>query len=240
MPPPRDATHPPSVRPSLSPVPLAAASGPTAHRSLRSASPTGAPSSTCSSPSSTSRRTCTANGRARRQHGTPSPISRNACPGRPFGRATFVGSTVPGMRELRVPKMCPPNVTTSASFSPTSHRSSQVRLDVTWGPYLPPESATPRLTLGSVSLFSALVVQLIEAASGARGIVKCSACSAWYAPADKHGRPRWPQAGRRHFCPSCRAAGVPVKIAAQEYRKRQREEDRHVKGKAQGTSPRKP
>jgi hypothetical protein len=117
-----------------------------------------------------------------------------------------------------------------------------VMLDVQWGPVIPPESDTPRLLLGSGTLFGALVVQLIQVCSGTRGIVKCSGCASWYAPLDKHGRPRWPQRGRRHFCPRCRSDGVPVKLAQEKYRRRKREERDHAKAKAktQAKASRKP
>lgn len=126
--------------------------------------------------------------------------------------------------------------------------AAHVGLDVEWGsmfaPFVP-ESQTPRLTLGSGSLFGALVVQLIEVCSGARGLVKCSWCTAWYAPLDKNGKPRWPQAGRRHFCPKCRADGVPVRLAQRDKRAgisrlRQRKERSHGKAAHQKASPRKP
>lgn len=107
--------------------------------------------------------------------------------------------------------------------------ASVIHVRVEWQPTTPSVITTPRLMLGSDNLFSTIVVQLIQVCSAARGLVQCSACPTWYAPVDKHGRPRWPQTGRRHFCPPCRAAGVPVKLAQETYRRKPPRGRIHVK-----------
>lgn len=64
-----------------------------------------------------------------------------------------------------------------------------------------------------LSLFGALSVQLLSAASGS-GFAVCSACGRAYVPE------RQPAHGRRRYCPPCRIDGAPIRDAKVAHRKR--------------------
>ncbi len=70
-----------------------------------------------------------------------------------------------------------------------------------------------------LSLCGALTVQTIAASLG-RGFTYCSSCGALYTPT------RRPSAGRRHYCPACRAAGAPTRDAKVDMAARRRTEGR--------------
>jgi hypothetical protein len=67
------------------------------------------------------------------------------------------------------------------------------------------------------TLYGALVTQLLKEVSGLSEWVLCSnsKCRKSYIP-----ELRRPKSGQRHFCPSCRKAGVPKKIADRESKAR--------------------
>jgi len=70
----------------------------------------------------------------------------------------------------------------------------------------------PYVRVGGHDLFGALALQLLLATSKSAGWATCSNCARPYAPT------RRPQSGRLNYCPLCRAAGVPNRVAARNYR----------------------
>jgi hypothetical protein len=70
----------------------------------------------------------------------------------------------------------------------------------------------PYVRVGGHDLFGALALQLLLVTSKSAGWATCSNCARPYAPT------RRPQSGRLNYCPLCRAAGVPNRVAARNYR----------------------
>jgi len=66
-------------------------------------------------------------------------------------------------------------------------------------------------------LFGYLAVQLLLAVARAEGFVTCSGCTRIYEP-----QGRRPAPGKRRFCRKCRNAGMDVKAAQSDYRRRLR------------------
>lgn len=62
------------------------------------------------------------------------------------------------------------------------------------------------------TLFGALAVQLMMAISRTEGLLFCSGCKQPYVPS------RRMDTNRKHFCPSCRREGVPLRLNSQRYR----------------------
>jgi hypothetical protein len=79
-------------------------------------------------------------------------------------------------------------------------------------------SARPKLVFSGPNLLSYLALQLSLSASKHDAFAVCSYCNRQYAPMG-----RAPKTGQRNFCPDCRAAGVPVRVAQQARRERLRE-----------------
>ena len=72
------------------------------------------------------------------------------------------------------------------------------------------------LRLDAHGVFGALAVQLVTAIGRVEGVALCSGCGRSYSPS------RTSAAGRRNYCPDCRAAGVPARHAARAYRQHRR------------------
>jgi hypothetical protein len=70
----------------------------------------------------------------------------------------------------------------------------------------------PYVRVGGHDLFGALALQLLLVTSKSAGWATCSHCARPYAPT------RRPQSGRLNYCPLCRAAGIPNRVAAHNYR----------------------
>lgn len=93
-------------------------------------------------------------------------------------------------------------------------------------PYLhrePENNGKFQLSFFSGEAFQAIVLELVLAISNTNGLAVCSACPRSYIPE------RQPMAGRRNYCPSCRADGIPVRDAAREYRKRKNRRGKKIK-----------
>jgi hypothetical protein len=78
--------------------------------------------------------------------------------------------------------------------------------------------ARPQLKLSGPNLLSYLGLQLCLTACKLDSFAMCSYCSQLYLPPL-----RAPKAGQKNFCPDCRKAGVPVRIAQRDRRERRRE-----------------
>jgi hypothetical protein len=81
-------------------------------------------------------------------------------------------------------------------------------------------SARPKLVFSGPNLLSYLALQLCLRASKHDAFAVCSYCNQQYTPMG-----RAPKTGQRNFCPDCRAAGMPVRIAQRSRRERLREEN---------------
>jgi hypothetical protein len=81
-------------------------------------------------------------------------------------------------------------------------------------------SARPKLLFSGPNLLSYLSLQLCLRASKHDAFAVCSYCNQQYTPTG-----RTPKAGQRNFCPDCREAGVPVRIAQRARRDRLRGEN---------------
>lgn len=84
----------------------------------------------------------------------------------------------------------------------------------------------PFVRVGGHDLFGALALQLLLATSKSTGWATCSHCARPYAPT------RRPQSGRLNYCPVCRDAGIPNKVAARNYRASRRTRSRRAKPSA--------
>jgi hypothetical protein len=73
------------------------------------------------------------------------------------------------------------------------------------------------VTFGGGGLFGALAVQLAFTMGRTKSLAICDECGRGFEPN------RWPRAGERHYCPECRANGVPGRNASRDYRARQAE-----------------
>ncbi len=78
-------------------------------------------------------------------------------------------------------------------------------------------AARPRMVFAAPRLLSCLALQLSLRALKQDAFPPCSYCGLVYSPK------RAPKAGQRNFCPECRKAGVPLKIAKRDQRERWRE-----------------
>jgi hypothetical protein len=78
-------------------------------------------------------------------------------------------------------------------------------------------AAWPQLVFAAPRLLSYLAMQLCLVALKQDGFALCSSCSREYSPK------RAPKTGQRNFCPECRQAGVPVRMAQRARSKRLRE-----------------
>lgn len=80
------------------------------------------------------------------------------------------------------------------------------------------DSAGPKVRLasgsGNATLFSVVATQLVFAVSRVDGVEMCSGCAAPFIPS------RRPRPKQRRYCPPCRAAGVPLKHAQRDRRRR--------------------
>jgi hypothetical protein len=83
-------------------------------------------------------------------------------------------------------------------------------------PFIDWDEQSPRITLAGDGLFGALAVQLLFAASSARGLATCTFCGQPYVPT------RRPRSDQRRFCPSCRRNGVPRRMAKRDFDRRHR------------------
>ena len=81
-------------------------------------------------------------------------------------------------------------------------------------------SARPKLVFSGPHLLSYLALQLCLRASKHDAFAVCSYCNRQYVPIG-----RAPKTGQRNFCPDCRAAGMPVRVAQRSRRERLREEN---------------
>lgn len=72
---------------------------------------------------------------------------------------------------------------------------------------------------GGASLLAGLAAELVLEVSRSRGFVTCAACGQSFLP-------RRVQAGRRSYCPACRAAGASRRDASRSYRARKKSEAR--------------
>jgi hypothetical protein len=81
-------------------------------------------------------------------------------------------------------------------------------------------SARPKLVFSGPNLLSYLALQLCLRASKHDAFAVCSYCNRQYAPIG-----RAPKTGQRNFCPDCREAGMPVRVAQRSRRERLREEN---------------
>lgn len=70
----------------------------------------------------------------------------------------------------------------------------------------------PYVRVGGHDVFGALALQLLLVTSKSAGWATCSHCARPYAPT------RRPQSGRLNYCPLCREAGIPNRMAARNYR----------------------
>jgi len=84
-----------------------------------------------------------------------------------------------------------------------------------WGVAEGQPEQPPTVRIGAESLFGALALYLVAAVASADGFVMCAGCKRPY-PSAK----RQPSAGRRNFCPDCRQAGVPNRLAQRARRAR--------------------
>ena len=74
------------------------------------------------------------------------------------------------------------------------------------------------MTIGGHNLFAELTLRLASALCQGRQTVICDHCGIPYIPPGRR-----PRAGSRHYCPDCRAAKIPERDAARDYRKRKRQ-----------------
>lgn len=80
-----------------------------------------------------------------------------------------------------------------------------------------PTPTRPQLIYSGPNLLSYLALQLCLRASRLDSFVLCSFCNGEYSPPV-----RAPKIGQRNFCPTCRAQGIPSRIAQRDRRTRQR------------------
>jgi transposase len=78
------------------------------------------------------------------------------------------------------------------------------------------EAEHPSLGLSTPRLWDILALKIVLAAGLSDGIAICSACGRPYLPDQQ------PKAGRRSYCPECRALGKPQRDASRDYRRAQR------------------
>jgi hypothetical protein len=81
-----------------------------------------------------------------------------------------------------------------------------------------PPSTRPQLVFAGPNLLSYLVLQLCLRVSRLDSFVLCSYCNREYLPLR-----RAPKTGQRNFCPQCRKAGEPVRLAQRDLEARRRE-----------------
>jgi len=79
------------------------------------------------------------------------------------------------------------------------------------------DAAPPRMVFSGPYLLSYLALQLCLTALKQDAFFVCSFCRREYSPI------RAPKAGQRNFCPDCRKAGVPVRVAQRTHRERLRQ-----------------
>jgi hypothetical protein len=85
------------------------------------------------------------------------------------------------------------------------------------------DQMTNQLSIETRCLFAGLVWQILAASCTSAGMSVCSGCGKTYSPS------RLPAAGTRHYCPTCRKAGVPQRDAVRDHRKRLKEKSNHGK-----------
>jgi hypothetical protein len=78
------------------------------------------------------------------------------------------------------------------------------------------DSMRPGMVFAAPRLLSYLAMQLCLVALSQNGFVLCSTCANQYSPL------RAPKAGQRNYCPECRTAGVPDRMAQRARRERLR------------------
>jgi hypothetical protein len=83
----------------------------------------------------------------------------------------------------------------------------------------------PQITYSSRRLLSQLALQLCLRLAKIDAMLVCTACQHPYSPLV-----RAPKAGLRHFCPECRAKGIPERYALRDFRKRQRQSRKESEG----------
>ena len=76
--------------------------------------------------------------------------------------------------------------------------------------------AGPEIVMSGSSLFGALGVQIMMAASRSDGLMLCTACGQPYVPS-RRAAPH-----RRHYCPNCREDGAAIRDASADYRTRKK------------------
>jgi hypothetical protein len=81
-------------------------------------------------------------------------------------------------------------------------------------------STRPQLVFAGPSLLSYLVLQLCLRASKLDSFVLCSYCNREYLPPR-----RAPKIGQRNFCPECRKAGMPTRVAQRDLLARRRKKE---------------
>ena len=77
----------------------------------------------------------------------------------------------------------------------------------------------PVVFLGTPCLIGARAVQLLLAISRTDGLAICSACALPYIPTKQRAP------NRRRYCPTCRAAGLPLRDAQRAHRTRVRTDE---------------
>ncbi|MBK9166601.1 MAG: hypothetical protein IPM24_03960 [Bryobacterales bacterium] len=91
----------------------------------------------------------------------------------------------------------------------------------TWTRDLRPElhwtGERPVLQFGATTLYGALGLQLVAACGQVKRSALCAGCGVEYLPPARAAKQ-----GQRSFCPDCRKAGVPRRLAVADYRARQR------------------
>ena len=86
-----------------------------------------------------------------------------------------------------------------------------VRPRLAWGSSSKRANGTPGLIMAGGGLFGALAIQLAQSVSRSEGLYICDGCGA------AHTRAKKPDPNRRKFCPKCRNARVPQKLAQRDH-----------------------
>ncbi len=106
--------------------------------------------------------------------------------------------------------------------------AGRINLWYGWGgvrPYFQWAGSAPRIQPYSFGLFGTLAMQLGYIISHQHGVARCSHCGEPYAP-----ETRTPTASKRNFCPECRQAKVPERLASRDRYRRERDKKAEARG----------